>query len=124
MKNFIIIAFLFFSLETTLAQTSNLFDGTWVGQGYQLNNNETWSIILTIKGENMYIEYPSLSCNAKLTKIKADRNKLFLSEKMINANTCIDNGLIELEWLNPNELRFKWAFPNGVPGSISTLYKF
>jgi hypothetical protein len=124
MKNLIFLTFLSFFTVTAFAQSANLFDGTWVGQGYQLNNNETWSIVLTIKGENMYIDYPSLSCNAKLTKIKVDKNKLFLSEKMINANTCIDNGIIELEWLNPNELRYKWAFSNGTPGSISTLYKF
>ena len=44
--------------------------------------------------------------------------------KLIKANTCIDNGIIELEWINPNELRYKWAFSNGTPRSISTLYKF
>ena len=106
------------------AQSSGPFDGVWVGQGLQLNNNKTWTIKLTVKGENITIEYPSLGCSAKLTKAKSERKKLYLSEKMINANSCVDNGKIELELLTRNEIRFKWSFSNGTQGSIATLHKF
>jgi hypothetical protein len=106
------------------AQSTGVFDGVWVGQGIQLNNNETWTIKLTVIGENINIEYPSLGCSAKLTKSKSEQNRLYLSEKIIDANTCVDNGKIELEWLTPNEIRFKWSFSDGTPGSFATLYKF
>ena len=124
MKKLFLLLTLSLSAVQFKAQNMGLFEGTWVGQGYQLNNNEAWSIQLTVAGENIIIDYPSLSCSGKLTKIKTDKNKLYLSEKLTLANTCIDNGKVELEWLTPNEIRFKWSFSNGIPGSIATLYKF
>ena len=124
MKNLLILATMLFTFGFANAQSSGLFDGVWVGQGLQLNNNETWTIKLTVLGDNIIIDYPSLGCSAKLTKSKSEQNKLYLSEKMINANTCVDNGKIELEWLAPNEIRFKWSFSNGTQGSIATLHKF
>jgi hypothetical protein len=124
MKNLLILATMLLTLGFAKAQSSSAFDGVWVGQGIQLNNNDTWTIKLTVVGDNINIEYPSLSCSAKLTKTKSEQNKLYLSEKMINTNTCIDNGKIELEWIAPNEIRFKWSFSNGTQGSIATLYKF
>ena len=124
MKNLLILATMLLTFGFVNAQSSSPFDGVWVGQGIQLNNNDTWTIKLTVMGENINIEYPSLGCNAKLTKSKSEQNRLYLTEKMINANTCIDNGKIELEWLTPNEIRFKWSFSNGTPGSFSNLYKF
>ncbi len=124
MKHLLILATMLFTFSLVNAQTSSPFDGVWVGQGLQLNNNQTWTIKLTIIGDNISIEYPSLGCSAKLIKSKSEQNKLYLSEKMINANTCLDNGKIELEWLAPNEIRFKWSFSNGIQGSIATLHKF
>jgi hypothetical protein len=124
MKNLLVLATMLLTFGFSNAQSSSPFDGVWVGQGLQLNNNQTWTIKLTVIGDNISIEYPSLGCTAKLTKSKSEQNKLYLSEKMINANTCVDNGKIELEWLAPNEIRFKWSFSNGTQGSIATLHKF
>lgn len=125
MKHLLIMAVILLTFGTSYAQSANnVFDGVWVGQGHQLNDNGTWSIKLTIKGDNTNIDYPSLGCNAKLTKVNSDNNKLYLSEKMIVKNNCIDNGKIELEWLSPNELRYKWSYSNGLPGAYATLYKF
>ena len=112
------------TISFTNAQSTSAFDGVWVGQGIQLNDNETWTIKLTVIGDNITIEYPSLGCSAKLTKSKSEQNKLYLSEKMINKKTCVDNGKIELEFLAPNEIRFKWSFSNATQGAIATLFKF
>jgi hypothetical protein len=106
------------------AQSSSSFDGVWVGQGYQIDNNETWSIKLIILGDDITIEYPSLGCAGRLKKSKTDQNKLYLQEKILEGDFCIDNGKIELERLTTNELRFKWSFSDGTPGSFATLIKF
>ena len=124
MKNLFILATMLLTFGFAKAQSTSIFDGVWVGQGIQLDNNTTWTIKLTVLGENINIEYPSLGCSAKLTKSRSDQNKLYLSEKMIIAKNCTDNGKIELELLTPNEIRFKWSFPNGTPDSFSTVYKF
>lgn len=124
MKNLLILAIMLLTFSFTNAQSTSAFDGVWVGQGIQLNDNETWTIKLTVIGDNITIEYPSLGCSAKLTKSKSDQNKLYLSEKMIDKKTCVDNGKIELEFLAPNEIRFKWSFSNGNQGAIATLFKF
>lgn len=61
MKKLFLLLTLSLSAVQFKAQNMGLFEGTWVGQGYQLNNNETWSIQLTVAGENIIIDYPSLS---------------------------------------------------------------
>ena len=124
MKHLLILGTMLLTFGFANAQSKSVFDGVWVGQGIQLNNNETWTIKLTVIGENIDIEYPSVGCNAKLTKTKSKKNRLYLTEKITDANTCVDNGKIELEWLTPSEIRFKWSFSDGTPGSFATLYKF
>jgi hypothetical protein len=126
----ILIASIFFSImacsNNVNAQDSknNLFDGIWVGQGYQLNNNETWSIVLIMDGDDTYIQYPSIGCEAVLEEVQSDGNKLFLTEKLLGESTCVDGGIIQLEWISPDELIYKWSFSTGEPGSFAKLIKF
>lgn len=121
---YLIVLVTMFMFGYANAQSSSSFDGVWVGQGYQLDNDQTWAIKLTIDGDNIKIEYPSLGCSGSLKKSKGNKNKLFLLEKISETNNCLDNGKVELEKLTKTELRFKWSFPDGTPGSFATLIKF
>jgi hypothetical protein len=98
-------------------------NGTWTGQGYQFDLNETWSIILKIDNEKYKIEYPSLHCSADLQFIKNENGKIYLREKIISGD-CISNGILILEKSNENKLLFKWTYSDGKPGSTAELLKF
>lgn len=126
MKNLCFFIFISLLSNNLIAQTSDFtfLEGKWVGQGYQLNTNETWSIILTIKDDFINVDYPSLGCKSNLTATKCEGNSIFLNEKLLPKSSCVDNGKIELEWTSPNELIFKWSLSDGEPGSFARLYKF
>lgn len=68
-----------FLISTNGFSQSNLsnFNGTWTGQGYQFDLNETWSIILRIEDGKYKIEYPSLHCIGDLQFIKNENGKIY-----------------------------------------------
>ena len=123
MKNLIILLLILFSYNLNAQSTTSLYEGTWVGMGHQLNNGESWSIQLNIKGDNYTVMYPSIDCSSTLTVVKREGNKITLKEKT-SSGQCIDGGNVELEILNSNTIRYKWSFSNGKPGSFSELIKF
>jgi hypothetical protein len=85
--------------------------------------NEHWSIILSIEKGVYKIEYPSLHCTADLQYLKTENGKVLLREK-VKSGDCISNGLVILEKSADNKLIFKWAYPDGKPGSTAELIKF
>jgi hypothetical protein len=114
-----------FLISTNGFSQSNLsnLNGTWTGQGYQFDLNETWSIILRIDNGKYKIEYPSLHCSADLQFIKNENGKIYLREKIISGD-CTSNGILILEKSNENKLLFKWTYSDGKPGSTAELLKF
>ena len=124
MKNLLILTFimLFFSTLNAKAQ-KNTNDGVWVGQGYQFNNNSTWSVKLKIQDNIYTIDYPSINCKAKLLVEKIEDNKIYLSEKLTSGN-CVSGGRVVLEIIGSNEILYKWSFINGEPGSYARLIRF
>jgi hypothetical protein len=123
----VLLGFLMFSFQFAQAQMKSeglsKLEGTWVGQGYQLDNNSTWSIKLTIKGDNYQIEYPSLDCKGVLKFEKQSSDGIMLTEK-ITSGSCVTNGHVALKLSGKNEMYFKWSFSNGEPGSFSKLVRF
>lgn len=120
---FILFNLIFLSFGLS-AQTNPInFDGTWTGAGYQFDMNENWSIILKIEKGVYKIEYPSLHCTADLQFLKSENGKVYLRER-ITSGSCITNGILILEKTTDNKLLFKWAYPDGKPGSTAELIKF
>lgn len=114
---------IFFSFGLS-AQTNPInLEGTWTGAGYQFDMNENWSIILTIQKGVYKIEYPSLHCSADLQFIKSENGKVYLRER-VTSGPCTTNGILILEKTTENKLLFKWAYPDGKPGSTAELIKF
>jgi hypothetical protein len=125
MKKSIVTIILVIIAFTGNAQShTSILNGVWVGKGYQLNSNETWSIKLIVENEQINIEYPSLKCKSKLNLYKTDGNKFYFIEKITQQSTCTDNGRIVLEFLSPNDVRFKYYRPNGEPNAFSDLIRF
>lgn len=119
---FLLVAMCFFNFSFSQS-SNNIYDGVWVGKGYQLDANDSWSIKIKIQGDKFNISYPSLNCSGILILEKTEGNKLYFTEK-IKTGDCVNNGKLILELINPDELRFKWSYTNGEPGSFATLIRF
>jgi hypothetical protein len=114
-----------FAYTATHAQKTADFEGVWGGKGYQFNNNESWSIVITVTKKKAEIAYPSLGCSGMLKIIKANENSLKLKENIKDgAGSCVNNGTIVLEKINENTIRYKWYFEDGTPGSMGELIRF
>ena len=101
----------------------SLLEGIWVGQGYQLNTNETWSIQLIVEGDSSKIYYSTIPCKSELYIIQKSDNK-FIFDEVVTDGICVKNGYVELEIIDLNTIRYKWRFDSGEPGAIAELMKF
>lgn len=78
---------------------ASFFDGTWIGESYQLNVDEDWSMRLDIdsKNKSYIVAYPSLNCGSTCKLIESMPNRLVLYETLeYGLNTCSDKGKIEM----------------------------
>ena len=127
------------SVENRAAAPSKPFaaiSGSWRGNGYQPDNDSTWSIEMTLHadaavGEQVgTIAYPSLRCRGVLTRVASDANELRAHEKItVNPTVdgtpqCADDGIIVLPLApGPEGLDWKWYYPDGKLGANATLYR-
>ncbi len=81
-------------------------NGVWVGQGYQLDLNETWSVMLIIDEKEYKISYPSLNCTGRL-QIKKIGSNMVVFEEVITSGDCTNNGILIIEKLSNQKLIFK-----------------
>jgi len=63
-------------------RTERWLNGTWEGTGYQIDNNETWAMKLTVRGKRYKIEYPSLKCGGRWIPLSIDRGRARFTEKI------------------------------------------
>ena len=91
-------------------ESGRWLNGTWEGTGYQIDNNETWTMKLTVRGRAYKIEYPSLKCGGKWIPISIDRNRARLIEKItFGLEECVDNGSVVIERLNRRQIAYRYA---------------
>ena len=91
-------------------RTGRWLSGTWEGTGYQIDNNETWTMKLTVRGKVYKIEYPSLKCGGKWIPISIGRNRARLIEKItFGLEDCVDNGNVVIERLNRRQIAYRFT---------------
>lgn len=84
--------------------------GTWEGTGYQTDNNETWTMKLTVRGNRYKIEYPSLKCGGKWIPLSINTSRARFIEKItLGIETCTDNGNVVIERLSRRQIAFRYA---------------
>ena len=85
-------------------------NGTWEGTGYQIDNNETWAMKLTVRGKHYKIEYPSLKCGGRGIPLSIDRNRARFIEKItFGLEDCVDNGNVVIERLNRRQIAYRFC---------------
>jgi len=85
-------------------------NGTWEGKGYQTDNDETWTMKLTVRGNRYKIEYRSLKCGGKWIpqSIKTSRAR-FIEKITLGIETCTDNGNVVVERLSRRQIAYRYA---------------
>lgn len=83
-------------------------NGTWEGTGYQMDNNETWTMRLTVKGNRYGIEYPSLNCEGRWRPISINSGRARFREKITRGvAACTDKGKVVIERLSRRQIAYR-----------------
>lgn len=86
--------------------------GTWEGTGYQIDNNETWTMLLTVKGRKYKIEYPSLNCEGVWRPISFSSNSARFREKITRGlEACTNNGRLVIQRLSRRQIAYRFKNP-------------
>lgn len=98
--------------KSTISKKSWL-NGTWLGTGYQVDDDSKWTINFTAKTNKYRIEYPSLSCGGEWYLTSVDSKKAVFKENItFGSDKCTDNGTVTLEKVNSTQLSFRYSNPN------------
>ena len=90
--------------------TGRWLNGTWEGTGYQIDNNETWTMKLTVRGKRYKIEYPSLKCGGNWIPLSIDASRARFIEKItFGLADCVDNGNVVIERLSRRQIAYRFA---------------
>ena len=98
------------SVVSSQSKTGSWLNGTWEGTGYQIDNNETWTMKLTVRGKRYKIEYPSLKCGGRWIPLSIDSSRARFIEKItFGLEDCVDNGNVVIERLSPRQIAYRFS---------------
>lgn len=119
---FLFLAIMISACATNKPQNKSAgFNGIWEGAGVQ-DDNSSWTIKVTIVGQQYSIDYPSLGCGGKLSLISKQSNRIEFHEKLsYGESKCIDNGKTVLIKVGNNSAQYEWFYKNGKKGATGTL---
>ena len=97
-------------------------NGTWEGTGYQIDTNETWTMLLTVKGSRYQIEYPSLKCGGRWRPIKFYRSSAIFREILATgADVCANKGKVVIQRLSPRQIAYRYTNQGEVDVTSSAI---
>ncbi len=111
-KALAVLVFLILSISLVSGQSksrrNSWLNGTWEGTGYQMDNNETWTMLLTVKGNRYKIEYPSLKCEGRWRPIRFYRSSATFREILsTGVDVCADKGKVVIQRLSPRQIAYR-----------------
>jgi hypothetical protein len=81
--------------------------GTWEGTGYQIDDQSTWTMLLTARGGKFSIDYPSLNCGGRWQLININAYRARFIERLDHGqDKCTDNGGVVIQPLNQRQILF------------------
>jgi hypothetical protein len=90
--------------------TRSWLNGTWEGKGYQTDNDETWTMKLTVRGRRYRIEYPTLKCGGRWIPLSIDRSRARFIEKIaFGLQDCVDKGNVVIERLSRRQIAYRFS---------------
>ena len=88
------------------AEIEKQWQGTWSGEGVQKNGLTTWTVWLTIDGDDYTIKYPSIPCEGTLTLLSSPAETRELKET-ITSGVCTSDGTVKLR-LDGFRMLYEW----------------
>lgn len=96
--------------------------GTWEGTGYQIDDNSTWTMLLTVKRNRYRIEYPSLKCEGRWQPIRITRASARFREILTSGvDVCADKGIVVVQRLSPRQIAFRYTNQGDVDVTSSAI---
>lgn len=115
MLKVVAIICLFFSLTIVVCPQSKnrtWLNGSWEGTGYQIDNDETWTMSFKAQGGRFLIEYPSLNCGGEWRLISINSRSARLRERITHGlEQCTNKGLVVIERLSYGQIAFRYSNP-------------
>ncbi len=106
----IILLVLSFTSPISAQKKRSWLAGTWEGVGYQIDNNETWTMKLTVRGNRYTIEYPSLKCSGRWILLSVDLKRARFRERItVGLTECVDRGNVLVERLSPRQIAYRFV---------------
>ena len=97
-------------------------NGTWEGTGYQIDNNELWTMRLTVNGKRYRIEYPSLKCEGRWRPIWFGRGTARFREILSSgADVCADKGTVVVQQLSRRQIAYRYVNQGEVDVTSSSI---
>ncbi|HXG78497.1 MAG TPA: toll/interleukin-1 receptor domain-containing protein [Methyloceanibacter sp.] len=88
----------------------DVLSGTWTGSARQTGGggeDQTYTVVMRLAGEESSIDYPSLGCGGSLTALSLDQDRAQFKEHITYGN-CVDGGTIDVE-RQGDKLAWKWS---------------
>ena len=113
-KTLAVLVLLIISTSLTCGQSRprsmRWLNGTWEGTGYQMDNNATWTMLLTVKGNRYRIQYPSLKCDGRWRPIKFNRSSATFREILsTGVDVCANKGKVVIQRLSPRQIAYRYT---------------
>ena len=106
------------------ARSGTWLNGTWTGTGYQIDNNETWTMRLTVTGGKYSIDYPSLKCGGVWKVMGVGSSVATFREHITyGKDLCTDRGKVTIERLNSSQIDFRYSNPGKPEITASAILK-
>ena len=91
-------------------KSNTWLNGTWEGTGYQIDDQSTWTMVLTARGGKYSIDYPSLSCGGRWQLISRNTYRARFKERLDHGqDKCTDNGKVVIQRLSKRQIFFLYT---------------
>ena len=116
--------FIFSGVISAQTRSGTWLKGTWSGTGYQIDNNETWTMRLTVTGRKYSIAYPSLKCGGVWKLVNIGSSIATFKELITyGKDLCTDRGKVTIERLSSRQINFRYANPGKPEITASAILK-
>jgi hypothetical protein len=96
--------------------------GTWEGTGYQIDDKSTWAMVLTARGNRFSIDYPSLNCGGRWTRVSINASRARFREILTHGqDKCADRGRVLLQRISRKQLLFLYSYGDTRDVSASAV---
>ena len=106
----VLLSLLLTSAVCAQTKSNTWIRGHWEGTGYQIDDQSTWTMLLTARGGRFSIDYPSLNCGGRWQLISINASRARFRERLAHGqDKCTDNGSVVIQRLSKRQIFFLYT---------------